>query len=366
MIRRFSAIAVAVAVLVVGLIGLIAFKQYLRSPDAPVSRSGDLADIPLPTTSSSNAADSYRQAVELFATFSPADLDQIDQYADGKIDGRAAEFYQRHARVLGWVRQGAVQPLCDWGQPVIGPRLTSLNTLRGIASLIWGHARFAEQSGNVTIAVDDLLSAIAMARHIGMNRLMVDSLVQIGIENPSVESIARNLPRLPHDQLTGLSRRLDALPKPITGQQLLLGEFDHAQRSIRDQQAGFVAVSMVDSLKAFYTDLGAVIDIQSPDEFIKSVEAKLDEYKHNTFAQTAGPSLKRFREPMALVQVRLAMLRCAIDVLVEGESAVASSRDPFSNGTPFTYTKTERGFILTSKLTDHGKPATLIVGGFGK
>jgi hypothetical protein len=351
----------AFAVLILS--ALIVAKQYHGSRDSSTGSATTVAAIRVPTTSSSNAADSYRQATQLFAALGSSDLDQLDRYADGKIDRGAAEFFQRHEAILGWVRLGAAQPGCDWSQPDMSPRLHSLNSLRGIASLNWGHARFAQQSGDFSGAIDDLLASMSLARHIGMNRLLVDALVQIGIENRSVELLASMLPSLSRDQLKALAQRLDALPASTTGQQLLVAEFDHAQRSIRQQQAGFVSVSMVDSMKGFYEGLGGMIDTQSPADFAKSVDVKMDEYKLNTFAQTAGSTLKRFRETAALLQVRLAMLRCAIEVQADGDAAVARSHDPFDDGAPFTMTRTSSGFTLTSKLTARGTPVSLTAGG---
>jgi hypothetical protein len=363
MLRRSVAISAILAAVVLLAVGWIVFKSRQAAHHAGAPRAASNPGIKAPSTSSSNAADCYIQAAQLFAALGSADLDQVEQYESGGIDGRADEFFQRHAAMIGWVHRGSGQPECDWGQPAMEQRLPSLNHLRGIASLTWGHARFAEHAGNIGAAIDDLLSAIALARHIGKNGLLVDALVQIGIEGRSIEGVARILPKLSREQLNALARRLDALPRPITGQQLLLGEFDYAQRSIRQQQAGVVAVSMVDALKDFYTGLGDVIDTQSPDEFARTVDALLSEYKLNTFAQTAGPTYKRFREPMAAVQARRAMLRCAVEVQIEGESALARSRDPFGDGAPYTYHKTDTGFTLTSKLPHGGNAVSLTVGG---
>jgi len=85
-------------------------------------------------------------------------------------------------------------------------------------------------------------------------------------------------------------------------------------------------------------------------------------FKLNPFAQTVGPAFRQARVPMAVVEAKGAMLRCAINNLTQGEAAVAKSKDPFGDG-PFGYNKTATGFELTSQLKQRDQAVKLIVGG---
>jgi hypothetical protein len=60
-------------------------------------------------------------------------------------------------------------------------------------------------------------------------------------------------------------------------------------------------------------------------------------------------------------ETRMAMLLAAIAVLESGPEKLAGIKDPFGDG-PFNYRKLEKGFELSSKLEDKGKPVTLTVG----
>jgi hypothetical protein len=63
-------------------------------------------------------------------------------------------------------------------------------------------------------------------------------------------------------------------------------------------------------------------------------------------------------------QTRHAMLDAAVGIAREGEGALKDKRfaDPFGEGAPFDYRKTDGGFELHSKLTHEGAPVSLTVG----
>ena len=76
------------------------------------------------------------------------------------------------------------------------------------------------------------------------------------------------------------------------------------------------------------------------------------------------PTFAPARRHEAVHETRLAMLRAAIAVRLSGFDALSAEahRDPYGTG-PFTYAKTERGFVLRSTLVDpRGKPVELTVG----
>jgi hypothetical protein len=58
------------------------------------------------------------------------------------------------------------------------------------------------------------------------------------------------------------------------------------------------------------------------------------------------------------------MLKAAVAIRRDGEVALKDAKyaDPFGDGAPLTYRKTEGGFELQSKLVVDGKPVVLAVG----
>lgn len=316
-----------------------------------------------PATAGSNAADRYRRAFALVQSLqeNPAQSAQLGRYEEGEFDKDAAAFFKQHKSIIDEVKAGAAAAGCDWGEPVMEKRLPTLNGLRTIANFTLTHAQFAATQKESAVVLDDSLAAMALARHVGADGLLVDKFVELGVELKAIDRLAAGLPLLTNEQLKSLPARLDALPKSATGRQMMDAEFAFAKRSIRDQQGGMVATAMADGLEDFYRNIGAVMDEQSPQQFAATVDAEMAKVKLNTFAQVSGKSFARVREPLAVLQVKRAMLRAAIDIRVNGESALASWRDPFGEG-PFGYVKTADGFELTSKLTQRDAAVKLSVG----
>jgi hypothetical protein len=91
------------------------------------------------------------------------------------------------------------------------------------------------------------------------------------------------------------------------------------------------------------------------------VDEQMVKFAANPWAKILGPALKRAREPIAAGEAQQAMLRAAIDILLQGEAAVKASKDPFGTG-PFGYRKLPNGFELSSELKFRDQPVKLRVG----
>lgn len=316
-----------------------------------------------PATMSSNAADLYRRAAEICQSIqsNEAQSQQLQKYEDGHFDSAAAAFFVQYQEILTQMRSAATVSNCDWGLTAMSARLPGLGGMRSISNFSLAHARWAGSQKQTDQAVADLVANLALARNVSKDGLLVSNLVEVAIESQAIDQLAFLLMQMSPDQLRQLSGRLDALPPFTTGKQMMDAEFAFAQDSIRSQNAGVIAVAMVDGLKDFYGKLGAVIDQQTPAEFTSTVNAEIAKIPLNTFAKIQGPSFARGREAMAALQAKRAMVRLAIDIRLNGESAVASSKDPFGNG-PFVYAKSADGFQISSALTRNGSPVVLIVG----
>jgi hypothetical protein len=372
---RLSVLAIAVAAVIVVAVLSVPMARMVSggrgAAAAPQAAVQHLPALPPATTQSINAVDSYFEAIRLMheLTSVPADSARFDRYDNGHFDDQAGAFFASHGQIVSWVRQGAGSPSCDWGQPTIAQHLPELNGMRPIARFTHAHARYAAQQKDLVVATDDILAEMGLARHVGTNPLLVDKLVEIGIETFALDEMAKLLPSMPADQLKALPQRLDALPASTTGKQMIQGEHDTVLRIAREQKQ-YLQILALNSMTDFYSGVGDAMD-KPPDEFNKAADEQVAKLASGgvsqTLAKTLVPGLKRGRMTMAACEEKRAMLRTAIDILLQGESAVANSRDPYGSG-PFGYAKTARGFDLTSQLpVDASKPergnVKLVVGG---
>jgi len=81
----------------------------------------------------------------------------------------------------------------------------------------------------------------------------------------------------------------------------------------------------------------------------------------NIYAEIILSSLRNTFRQSALANTGQLLLDAAIDVSLHGEDALSDHSDPFADG-PFTYEKTDKGFILRSEIEHHGEKLALRIG----
>ncbi len=117
------------------------------------------------------------------------------------------------------LQHGATLNLCDWAMSAEdGPlantahrgAITELVAVSGIRARI----RFRDR--DLHGAVDDILAAMAAARHLSLDGSLASVLIAYGLENKFAPILARNLDLLTALQLRELAMRLDALPRGST------------------------------------------------------------------------------------------------------------------------------------------------------
>jgi len=336
------------------------FFAQLGHSTSPGASALPITPITVATLPSNNAADVYRQAIDLInqAVDTPGDagvFDRMSERASGDIDPAGVDFIRKYAAVAELNRKASTMPSSDWGSPAMDARLQEMNGIRRVFRFTQLDARLAVQSNDLDRFVDDVLADIAMARH--RKGMITDRLVSTGIEVSEISLLAVYLPKLTSQQLKSLPRRLDALPAPQTGVELLAAEYAFAK-----SQGSNIAMSvMINSMEPFYKTVGVALDTQPPDQFTKTVDAEAAKYSANMLVKTAAPSIRRAREPLAVLDAQRAMLRTAIEFLNSGDAAIAASKDPFGTG-PFSYARTRNGFELSSQLMQKDVPVTLVVG----
>lgn len=95
-----------------------------------------------------------------------------------------------------------------------------------------------------------------------------------------------------------------------------------------------------------------------PEEFERIYQAEIERAKGNPLIRQFTPALPRFRWAEAYGQTRRALLRAAIAVRQNGQSALERQVDPY-DGRPFSYIAVNGGFRLESRLRDGGPPISL-------
>jgi hypothetical protein len=315
-----------------------------------------------------DAAPLYRQAFALLAKLDEADCGRLGLCgSDGcwvvttPLDAGTANLLSRQAEAIALVRRAAAMPEARWDLNGDAQRMVDVaNKLPQCSALMVLAARQELRDGQPQRAVDDLMVAAMVSRHAAATEpTMVTKMAEIAAFRAPCEALAEQLPSLPRELVVALPARFAKLPASPSMPQLIRGEQVFARATARSQ--GAVVMVMVSGLTNFYDALAKGGDLP-PDQFAKIVDEQIAKYSANPFAGILGPSFKRSRETVAYFQAKQAMLATAIDIVLKGEAAVASSKDPFGNG-PFASEKTARGFILRSALVKDDKPVTLRVGG---
>jgi hypothetical protein len=170
--------------------------------------------------------------------------------------------------------------------------------------------------------------------------------------------LAQQLPSLPKKLVATLPARLEQLPPSPTMQQVMQGEHEFAKEYALKQK--FVAIAMVAGLEDFYTALAKGASLP-PGQFAAFVDEQTAKYSANGWAAILAPAFKQARERTAVIEAQQAMLQTAIKVILQGDAAVALSKDPFGNG-PFGYKRFPDGFELSSELKYKNQPVKMQFG----
>ncbi len=278
--------------------------------------------------------------------------------------------------------------------------------------------RFEE--GRKAEALDDLVAATLLGRHVSRDSILIAMLVGDAIERRVGETIALALPGLDAGMLKGLKARLDALPpagrpaaamkfeevfivdwlvRKIKGardrESLLtfLGRISQLSeeggrggvKSPREQGQVFLdqcggtvdgVLKMAEELRSSYSLMAGKLELP-PDRFVKEYDREMMERSGNPCFRLF-PALDKVRMAQARADVRRALLSAAIAVQLNGPAALPDQPDPIVGGA-FEYIPFEGGFELRSrwKLDDKlpakwqleegfNKPVVLTVGRRGK
>jgi hypothetical protein len=293
---------------------------------------------------------------------------------------------------------GAALQRCDWVMSTEDGPLTNTahrGAIKELVAVAEIRSRLRFRDRNTPGAMDDVLAAMAGARHLSVDGSLASVLFAYKMENSITGILVQNLYQFSSLQLHELASGLNTLPtgsnlgrafeaEKVGRNELLaitqntktrdelidrllhdipvLQSYRPLAVEIVDGCGGSVQgfVNCVDQQHSFYVSWAPRFALP-PEEFESAYKVEFDQLsKTNPVARQFTPALPRFRWAEAYEQTRRALLRAAIAVRLNGPEALDQHVDPFDKK-PFSYTAVDGGFRLESRVTDGGIPISLAV-----
>jgi hypothetical protein len=350
-----------------------------------------------------NAAQKYWQAFATLPTFTPAENQKIGACVTTPLDEPARQMLIKAEYALQMLRRGAALHDCDWGisyEDGIFTRLPHADAARVLTSLACLRGRLRFEAGQSAAAIDELLAAMTLGRHVSMDRSIITGLVAYNIEHRAIEILARYVPRLDAKTRADLRTRLDALPPfgsqaeaLLTSERESLNWFMRRVKESKDKESllsflSWVGISegadrdsgekarafleacggtaegvikFADDLAPCYAITAKMFDLPL-DEFQKEFKGESNKRAANPVYQLFFASFAKVREARARADIRRALLSAAVAVQIGGPDSLKDHVDPVLGG-QFEYAPFPGGFELRSKLKGQDdNPITLTVG----
>jgi hypothetical protein len=353
-----------------------------------------------------NAALQYWQAVSMMSEKTKEAIDEADvtaptpaMLADWVADDNDTR--------LAYVHAGAAMSRCDWGLDFSkGPELLlpHLNHARTLANFAMLRAAYRFRQQRWRDGFDDVLATLELAKDVGETPFLVSVSVRYGIEDMAITVVASHLPEMDRATLDHLAVVLEPLPGDDSFKRVWPAKSEYvvgwafAQVGRIERQAAGDEAKWAEGLLKLRTVFGGNNDealralgnnvprpaqlrasLDAVNEMLADLEKVTDLPTADQDERLAGVANRLRRDPVARLmlgdpkdafaarrrwQTRHVLLKAAVAVAGGGEAAVKEKRyaDPFGDGAPFEYRKTENGFDLRSKLTFRGEAVTLSVG----
>lgn len=295
-------------------------------------------------------------------------------------------------------RHGATIKRCDWGTSAEdGPLANTAHrgAIKELVAVAEIRARLRFRDGDIPGAMDDVLAAMAAARHLSVDGSLASVLFAYRLEDSVTGVLVKNLIQFSPAQLHGLEIGLDALPsgsnlstafqsEKLARNDLLSIVQDSKTREelieqlvhkipalhsntvlaaeIVDGCGGSVKgyITCVDQQHFFYAAWAPRFAL-TPEEFEKAYKSEFGEFsKTNPVIREFTPALPRFRWAESYEQTRRVLLHTAIAVQLDGPKVLNQHLDPYDQK-PFTYAAFAGSFQLQSRLTEGGIPISLSI-----
>ena len=354
--------------------------------------------------SQDNAALKYWQAFATLPKFSDAEDKIIGDCLTAPLDDAARKILTNSEYSLTMLHRAAALPRCDWSisykDDGVFALLPHCAAGRVLASLACLRARQRFEAGQTAEAIDDLLSAMTLGRHISVDGSLIAVLVGYNVEARAIETFAQALPTFNPQTIKDVKTRVEALPPFGTEATALLAcekeSLDWFIRKVKETKKkedllkflSWVGISEENDRDTgsraaeFLKECGgtaegvtnfAVGTLPSYDKLAKSLSLPLDEFEKEfeleSIRQASNPVYKLFFPALAKAHqsgvradVRRALFLAALAVQLDGQSVLKDNLDPFGGGR-FEYAPFKGGFELRSKLNGQDeKPVKLTVG----
>jgi hypothetical protein len=351
-----------------------------------------------------NAALRYWQAFATLPRFTDAEGQKINAEAlTMPLDGHAREIVTKAEYSLDVLQRGATLPRCDWGidyEKGIYTRLPHVPAARVLAALACLRARIRFESAQDDQALDDVIAAMALSRHVSQGGDMIVVLTGYAAERGPIDTLALYLPKLKAQAILKLTKRLTELPaggRPATAMQTETGSFlndfvrslkdakdkeslvtllgltsgsEGGASKLREQGTALLAacggdasgvVKFTEELRPSYGAVEKMLDLPL-DQFEREFDIVVKKQAANPLFKAMFPPLINVRRAQARAEVRRGLLMAALAIGRDGQGALEQHPDPVMGGV-FEYLPFKGGFELRSKLKQSdGSPVLLTVG----
>jgi len=322
------------------------------------------------------------------------------------LDAQARDLVAKAEYSLTMMRRGAALARCDWGvsyEDGVFLRLPQAPAARVLSALACLRARIRFEEGQSAEAVDDVLAAMTLGRHVSREGGLVILLFAYQIEHRAIETLAQHLPMLNADTIKNLQSRLAALPPfasqataLISCEEQTLDWFIRQVKGAKDKDSLLASFAWIgisegkggntaEGARAFLKECGDTAEgvvkfaMEAKPSYAllaKKIDLPLDEFQMefqceamaksgNPVFRVFFPALPKCRQSQARVDIRRAQLSAALAVQLEGKKALKNHPDPVAGGA-FEYIAFDGGFELHSKAKLDGREVTLTVGKRGK
>lgn len=406
-------LALVVSLTVVGLgAGALAFQTKKAQPggktySAPSAQVAEQPPSAARTKGSgpdrgANAASEYGQAYVALRRGAGDHDKLIAECLTMPLDAHAREIVTKAAYALRMVQRGAARPRCDWARDFDCGIELSFSHAEGaqlLSSLACVRARLRFQEGKNTDAIEDILAAMTLARHISADGTLDSLRASHAIERRMGEALALYLANLDAKMIPDISKRLDALP-PSGSVATATMEFEEAMlkwivgevKEAKNQESLLAFLSQLcgkhespekdrERGRVFLTECGGTAEgvlkyAEEMRQCSRRIAKKLDlpsdqaakEFQREEKALASNPLFKLFAPVLQNVlrrqmqaNVRRALLSAALDVQLNGRGVLKNHPDPVAGG-PFDYVAFEGGFELRSKGKRDNEAVALTVG----
>ncbi len=344
--------------------------------------------LPLSASSdtSPNAALKYWQAFAAIPSFTAVERARLMiDCLTMPLDAQAREYITQAGYALRMMRRGAAAQRCDWcigwedeGLKTLLPHVDAAKLLSSLACL---RARVRFEEGHNTEAIEDILAAITLSRHVSQDGSLPSILAAHAIERRISQTLGFYLPSLPAEVIRNLKQRWECLPprgslatgvreeqalemswlirkvKEANNKEsllALLSQLWHSEdegRALFEDCGGTPAnvLKHAEELRSWYALLAKQMELPL-DQFEKQQEREAMRLAANPMYKRFAPAIIRCRWLQAEADVRHNLMSAAIAVQLGGREALQQYPDAMVGGS-YEYVAFEGGFELRSKWT---------------